>query len=357
MAEHGLYGKRNKARGCLCGGAWHKESIMLYLSRADTQRLDLRMSEVVPAIEEAFRRVGNGQAVVAPRTRVVHPPLGKNSMGKGRPWVRDLRIIPGAVEGIGYGVRLGTSLRRQAGGVILVLFDWETMELAALISDHLVHAVRSTAPCGVMAKYLALENASTLALIGSGRLARWAAEAVCAARPIRDLRVWSPTPAHRRECVDYLQSRLGTSVRVHEVESSEAAIRGAAIVTTGSKALEPVMRGEWISPGCTILANSPEEIDQATFLKSKIVTTYNDGILSHVPPYHSLVELVEAGKLSGADLSTELGDIVTGKIPGRISADEIIVGLNPAFGILDAATAEFVYRRAKAMGVGRELEP
>jgi ornithine cyclodeaminase/alanine dehydrogenase-like protein (mu-crystallin family) len=314
------------------------------------------MTDVVPAIEEAFRRVGHGQAVVAPRTRVVHPPLGKHSMGKGRPWVRDLRIIPGAIEGIGYGVRLGTSLRRQAGGVMLVLFDWETMELAALISDHLVHAVRSTAPCGVMAKYLARENAATLALIGSGRLARWAAEAVCAARPIRDLRVWSPTPAHRRECAEYLQNRLGAAIRVREVESSEAAIRGAEIVTTGTKALEPVMRGEWISPGCTILPNSPEEIDQQTYLKAKIITTYNDGILTHVPPYHALVELVEAGKLHEADFSTELGEIVAGIVAGRSSADEIIVGLNPAFGILDVATAEFVFRRAKAMGVGMELE-
>ena len=329
---------------------------MLYLSHADTQRLDIRMTDAVPAIEEAFRRVGNGQAVVAPRVRVVHPPLEKNSMGKGRPWVRDLRIIPGAIEEIGYGVRLGASLRRNAGGVMLVLFDWETMELKALISDHLVHAVRSTAPCGVMAKYLARENASTLALIGSGRLARWAAEAVCAVRPIRDLRVWSPTPAHRRECVAYLQSRLGASINVREVESNEAAFRGAEIVTTWTKSLEPVMRGEWISPGCTILANSPEEIDRETYLKSKIVTTYNDGILTHVPPYQDLVALVESGRMTEADFATELGEVVAGKIPGRTNKDEIMVGLNPAYGILDVATAAWVYERAKQMGIGTELE-
>ena len=117
------------------------------------------------------------------------------------------------------------------------------------------------------------------------------------------------------------------------------------------------MKGEWLSPGCTVLCNTPEELDQETFMRGKIITTYNDGILSHVPPYHSLVELVDAGKLSEADFSTELGDIVTGKVPGRVSKDKIIVGLNPAFGILDAATAEFVYRRAKQMGIGTELEP
>ena len=232
---------------------------MLYLSYADTVRLDIRMTDVVPAIEEAFRRVGNGQAVVAPRLRVVHPPLEKSSMGKGRPWVRDLRV-------------------------------------------------------------------------------------------------WSPTPAHRRECVEYLQGRLGAGIKVRAVENSEAAIRGAEIVTTATKSLEPVMQGEWLSPGCTVLCNTPEEVDQETFLRAKIVTTYSDGILSHVPPYHALVELVEAGKLSEQDFSTELGDIVAGKVPGRSSDNEIIVGLNPAFGILDAATADFVYRRAKQMGIGTELE-
>ena len=329
---------------------------MLYLSQADTEKLDIRMTDVVPAIEDAFRRVGNGQAVVAPRVRVLHPPLQKHSMGQGRPWVRDLRIIPGAIEDVGYGVRLGASLRRQGGGVLLVLFDWDTMELKALISDHLVHAVRSTAPCGVMAKYLALENASTLALIGSGRLARWAAEAVCAVRPIRDLRVWSPTPAHRAEVVGYLRSRLGEPVRVREVANSEEAIRGAQVVTTGTKALAPVMKGEWIAPGCTILANSPEEIDQESYLKSKIITTYNDGILTHVPPYQDLLALVQTGKMSEADFSTELGDIVTGKAKGRTDAEQIWIGLNPAYGILDAATAAWVYDRARKLGVGTELE-
>jgi ornithine cyclodeaminase/alanine dehydrogenase-like protein (mu-crystallin family) len=168
--------------------------------------------------------------------------------------------------------------------------------------------------------------------------------------------VWSPTPAHRRECVEYLQARLGASIRVREVESSEAAIRDADIVTTATKSLEPVMKGEWLSPGSTVLCNTPEEVDQETFLRGKIVTTYNDGILSHVPPYHSLVELVEAGKLSEADFSIELGDIVAGKFAGRTSEQEIIIGLNPAFGILDAATAAFVYQRAKGMGIGMELE-
>jgi ornithine cyclodeaminase/alanine dehydrogenase-like protein (mu-crystallin family) len=93
----------------------------------------------------------------------------------------------------------------------------------------------------------------------------WTAEAVCAARPIR----------------------------------------GAQIIITGTKAPAPVVKGEWTSPVCTILANSPEEIDQATYLKSKIITIYNEGILTHVPPFQALVALVQSGKISEAEFSTE----------------------------------------------------
>jgi ornithine cyclodeaminase/alanine dehydrogenase-like protein (mu-crystallin family) len=76
-----------------------------------------------------------------------------------------------------------------------------------------------------------------------------------------------------------------------------------------------------------------------------------------VPPYQDLVELVESGKMSEAEFSTELAEVVTGKARGRTHADEIWIGMNPAYGILDVATADFVYRRAKAMRVGTELQP
>lgn len=330
---------------------------MRYLSLADTERLDLRMTEVVPAIEETFRLVGRGRAVVVPRVRLVHPPLPEKSMGRGRPWTRDLRIIPGAIEEVGYGIRVGTSINRKAGGVMLLLFDWETMALKALISDHLVHAIRSTVPDGVFAKYLANEDCTALGLIGSGRLARWAVEAVCAVRPIRRLRLWSPNPDHRKEIVRYLRPRLGAGMQIDEARDAEEVTRESAIVVTATKAAAPVLKGEWLGAGTTVITNTPEELDQETLRRGRIVSTYRDGVLTHVPPYHSLVELLEKGELTREDFSTELGDIVTGRAAARTARDEIIVCLNPAFGVLDAAVAEFVYQKAVAMGVGTELEP
>lgn len=330
---------------------------MLYLSLEDTERLDIRMRDVVPVTEEAFRLVGRGKSVVAPRVRLLHPPLPEGSMGYGRPWVRDLRIIPGALEGVGYGIRVGASLRRGATGVMLLYFEWETMALRAMISDHLVHAVRSTAPDGVLAKYLAREDSRRLAVIGSGRLARWAAEAVCAVRPIERIDIWSPTPEHREACAEYLRGRAEQPVQIAAVDSAEHAVRGADIVVTATNARDPVLKGEWLAPGCTVLSNTPEELDRDTLRRGRIITTYREGVLTHVPPYHSLVELLESGELTAESFSTELGDVVVGTAPGRQRADETIVCLNPAFGVLDASTAAFVYRRAVAAEIGTELSP
>jgi ornithine cyclodeaminase/alanine dehydrogenase-like protein (mu-crystallin family) len=204
---------------------------------------------------------------------------------------------------------------------------------------------------------VALEDAHVLGLIGSGRLARWAAEAVCAVRPIHELRVWSPTPAHRAECARYLQARAGGATQVRGVGSAKEAVRGAQIVVTATNAPGPVLLAEWLDPGCTLLTNRPEELDYWSARRGRIVTTYREGVLGHVPPYQALVPIFETGLLQPETFATELADIVVGRVPGRYTPEEIIVCLNPAYGVLDAATAEYVYQRAVETGVGTELAP
>ena len=66
------------------------------------------------------------------------------------------------------------------------LVHWADMRMSAIISDFFLHAIRTSAPYGVAAEYLARANASTLGIIGSGRYARGMAQAICAVRPIKN---------------------------------------------------------------------------------------------------------------------------------------------------------------------------
>ena len=326
----------------------------LYLSYDDTVKMDLRMKDVVPVFEEAYRIIGTGAATTQYRVRLVHPPLTEG-MGTGRPWDRDLRVLPAIVPGMGTACRLGaTAHGKGSGGVLLIYWDFETMALRCVISDQLVHGMRSAAPDGPATKYLAREDASVLGVIGTGRIARWAAEAAWSQRPITRVQVYSRDPSHREACCQYLSERLG--VETIDCSSNDRAVEGADVVVMGTATRVPVINGAAVKPGCTVISNTPEELDYATVRKaSKIVSTSGEDVQTHVPPWQAVYDLMQTGELPPDAMSYELTDVIAGRRPGRTSDDEIIVCLNPGFGVHDVAAASYVYRRARELGLGTEL--
>ena len=69
-----------------------------------------------------------------------------------------------------------------------------------------------------------------------------------------------------------------------------------------------------------------------------------------------MIQLIKEGKLRQEDVYAEWPDIVSGRASGRESDDEIILYI--ALGIWGeyAAILPHVYRRAKELGLGRELK-
>lgn len=325
-----------------------------YISYDDTVKMDLRMKDVIPTFEEAYRIIGEGAATTQWRVRLVHPPL-REGMGTGRPWDRDLRILPAIVPGMGTACRLGATARgHHGGGVLLIYWDYETMALRAVISDQLVHGVRSAAPDGPLTKYLAREGASTLAVIGTGRIARWAAEAAWSQRPITTVKVYSRDPAHREEFCAYIEARLGVSTV--NCRSNDEAVEGADVVVMATSTRDPVINGRALSSGCTVISNTPEELDHETVRRaSKIVATSVEDVDTHIPPWQAVYDLIQAGELPREGAYYDISDIVVGRKPGRTSDDEVIVAINPGFGVHDVAAGRYVCQRAVELGLGIDL--
>src|SRR5581483_11075947 len=244
--------------------------------------------------------------------------------------------------------------RGHGGGVLLVYWDYETMALRCIISDELVHGVRSAAPDGPFTKYLAKADARVLGVIGTGRIARWAAEAAWSQRPIDTVQVFSRDPAHREEFCAFIGSRLG--VKTIDCRSSDEAVHGADVVVMATATRTPVINGEAISPGCTVISNTPEEFDVASIRRaSRIVTTSAEEVMAHVPPMQAVYDLIQSGELPPDGGMVEITDVVAGRDPGRRSDDEIIVCLNAGSGVHDVAAAKYVYERARQLGLGTEL--
>jgi ornithine cyclodeaminase/alanine dehydrogenase-like protein (mu-crystallin family) len=111
-----------------------------------------------------------------------------------------------------------------------------------------------------------------------------------------------------------------------------------------------------VHPGCTVISNIPEKLDESTVRKAgKIVVTATEEILTHVPPWQAVHDLMQTGELASSAISCQISDIIAGRVSGRSSRDEIVVCLNSGCGVHDAAVARFAYQRALAMGLGTDL--
>jgi ornithine cyclodeaminase/alanine dehydrogenase-like protein (mu-crystallin family) len=330
------------------------EKEFLYLSYDDTVKLGIRMKDVAPVFEEAYRILAEQDVRIQARVRLVYPPL-KEGKGTGRPWTHDLRVLPAIIPGMGTACRLGaTAHGAGGGGVILNYWDFETMSLQCVISDALVHGVRSAAPDAPLTRYCAREDASTLAMIGTGRIARWAAEAVWSQRPIKVIKVYSRDRANRLAFCEYIETRL--MVEAQECTSSDQAVEGADIVAMATATRTPVINGAAISPGTTVISNTPEELDAESVRRAaRIVATMREDVMDHIPPIQAVDDAIQAGQLDPERDLVTIADVITGRAVGRKSDDEIVVCVNPGNGVHDVAVAKFTYERALQKGVGTRL--
>ena len=313
----------------------------LILREADVRRV-LTMADCLTWLEEGFRAYAAGRARNLPRRRVRWPE-------------GILHTLPAAdltVDAVG--LKTYTSVRGTTRFLVL-LYSASNGELLALIEADYLGAVRTGAASGVATRYLARDDARRVGMIGAGSQARTQLAAVAAVRPIERAVVWSRDAARRERFCREMAAELG--LPVEPAASAEAAVREQDIVITITTARQPVLSGEWLSPGTHINAAGSNsllrrEIDDATLRRvDRLVVDSR----AQAP--------LEAGDLQGAverglldwDQLPELADVVAGRVPGRQSPTEITLFESLGLGLEDITVAKRVYERARAAGLGEEI--
>jgi alanine dehydrogenase len=126
------------------------------------------------------------------------------------------------------------------GGATPLFLLWEaaTGRLAAVIEAFALGQMRTGGVSGVATRWMSKADASEFAVIGSGKQALAQVAAVALVRPIRTVRVFSPNPANCKAFAQKLSDQ-GFDFAVVVAPSVEAAVEGADIVTTVTRAREP----------------------------------------------------------------------------------------------------------------------
>jgi ornithine cyclodeaminase/alanine dehydrogenase-like protein (mu-crystallin family) len=173
--------------------------------------------------------------------------------------------------------------------------------------------------------------------------------AVCAARPIRELRVYSPSAETREAFASSMSNELGAAARVTAMGSAREAVEGADIVCCATSASSPVFDAEWVAPGTHVNGIGAYRLDMvelppAIFQRASVVAV--DSRVAAVEEAGDLVAALDRGLLA-ADGYVEIGSIgrewAATRDPGAITVFKS-VGL----AIQDLAAAELIASRAAA---------
>jgi alanine dehydrogenase len=339
--------------------------MVLVLKNEQMENL-LPMSEAIDAIEQAFRELGEGKAMNAPRARLRTP--WKEAGGQYY-FNNIMGLVPG-VKSMALRIDSSFSTEVQVAGAkrrvypgdfigLVFLFDMDTCALLSIMDDHVLSVIRVGATSGVAAKHLARKDARVMGLLGAGEQARTQVTAHAAVRSLTRIKVYSPTKANREKFAREMSEQAG--VEVVPVASAKEAIRGSDIVTAATNTVDPVVEGKWLEQGTHI--NSivggdgflPRwELDDDAIKRSDlIIVGYKPQIfLDKQAEFH---DRLERGIVKAEDLH-ELGELLTGKCRSRQSDKEItLFKNNTGMGIQFAATARKMYEKAKEKGIGTEL--
>lgn len=321
------------------------------LNRREVEQT-LSMSDVLGLVEKAFEQKGLEHVQMPPKPYLFFPKF------RG-----DLRVMPAYLEELDEaGVKLvnvhpDNPSRYNLPTILatIVLFDPKTGAPISLMDGTWITAMRTAAASGIATKHLARKDARVLGIIGAGYQVPFQLEALNEVMIIESVKIFSRTKKKAEDLAAMTRAKFGMDAR--SVLTAEDAVRGSDVVVTVTPVMTPVVKSEWITEGMHINAvgaDAPgkEELEAEILNRAKIVIddweqASHSGEIN-VP--------LSKGTITRASIYAEIGEIVTGSKPGRVSEDEITVFDSTGLAIHDVITAWRAYEVAEEKGIGREFE-
>jgi ornithine cyclodeaminase/alanine dehydrogenase len=317
---------------------------ILYLSAQDVADVGLSMAEIIVALEGMFREKGSGKVEMPPKPGI-HPRA--DSFIHAMPAYIPSLNAAGIKWVSGYPANPGRGLPYISG--LLTLNDPETGIPIAVMDATWITAMRTGAATAVAAKYLARIDSESVGIIACGVQGRTNLEALSCVFDLKRVKAYDLDVEAAERFASEMREALGVEIEV--VEQPRDAVSGLDLVVSSGPILKdpsPTIAAGWLSPGAFAC---PLDFDS----------------------YWTGDALREADKLATDDIAqidyyrtigffrdtpgpyADLGEIVSGTRPGRVSEDERTICMNLGLALEDMATAILIYGRAKESGIGTEL--
>lgn len=324
------------------------------LGEADVRSV-IDMAAAIEIQERAFASLGAGEVISGLRSFArLEDPSG-------------VAIFNPAVlrDGGGYGIKIvsdfegNDALRVTRLTALVALFDGRTGHPRTVMEGGHLTDLRTGGGTGLAARHLARADSRVLALVGAGRVARFQAMAIANGFPLEKVLIASRTGARAERLAELLVGDHGwPRERVEIVGGADEAVSRADIVVTATTSPRPTFSAGALRAGTFVAAvgahsaNTRELETETVARASRLVIDSRADCLDNAGDF--VIPAAEGAIDRGA--ISELGEVVSGRAPGRRGDDEITCFKSVGVPVQDLVTAQAIEERAVAAGIGTVIE-
>ncbi|KJK21181.1 ornithine cyclodeaminase [Burkholderiaceae bacterium 16] len=302
---------------------------------SETTRALLPFEKLVPALREAFIRgcevpQRHSHAIDADGTMLLMPSWRAGAyLG-----VKTVTIYPG-----------NTAKGLPGLYSTYLLHDARTGKPLAMIDGNEITSRRTAAASAMAASYLSRKDASSMLVLGSGRVASLLPHAYRAVRPIGRVAVWD---IHARQGEALVARLQADGFEARFVPTIAAACEDADIVTAATLSTAPLVHRAFLRPGTHLdliggFTPAMREADDGCFNAASVFVDTGEAVLKA----GDLLHPIEAGVLNAADIRATLADLCQRCHPGRVDDAEITVFKAVGTALEDLAAAVMAYEGFK----------
>jgi ornithine cyclodeaminase len=324
---------------------------MLLLNKTAVME-SLSHAQCIYALSDAMQSVSCGDVIMPLRQFIQIP----NTAGK-------FTLMPGYVgKPASFGFKIVSKFPREANsphgthvGAVMI-FDAEHGIPLAMLHGGELTAIRTAAASGLATRELARENAETLTLLGCGEEAKHHLKAMLAVRPLKKIIVWGRSVERAQAFVD--AQNLPATLQIQVEADAETAVAAADIICTVTSATNPILKGEWLTPGTHVnlvgaALRTSAEADTEVVKRSRFYIDYR---ISAMAQAGELLNAIEQGAITKEHIIGEIGEVLAGQKPGRQSATDITVYKSLGVAAQDLAAASCAFNNALKLNKGVSID-
>jgi len=315
----------------------------------------LTMPDALEYVEEAYKQLTLGNALVPQRIAITDPAPGLTLIMPG--------IIGGKMNALATKIvsvykqnpekyKMPTVLAK------IMVQDINTGDIIGIMDGSLITAMRTGAATGVSVKYLARKNSTTMGIYSAGVQARKQVSAVFwgLSEKLETCKVYDLKKEVANDFKRELEKELGIEIEI--VDTGDDLLSDSDVIVAATTSTTPLFSGDKVVEGThisSIGAHAPEarELDSEIIKRASLLTAgLKEACLAEAGDY---IIPINEGVIS-EDNIISIGEVIIGKVSGRTSDSEITVFKSVGISAQDVAVGKLVYDRALKEGIGQDID-